>query len=126
MVTSFYAALLTLMFVALSIRTVRLRAKLKIAVGTNDNAQLLRATRVHANFAEYVPLSLLLLFMLEQQSHQPLLINGLGILLILGRVFHSYGVSQVNEDIRYRQIGMALTFMTLITTSITLLIPVLL
>ena len=56
-----YAALLALFFVALSIRTLRLRRELRIAVGDGGNPAMLRAMRVHANFAEYVPLGLILL-----------------------------------------------------------------
>jgi len=56
-----YAALLALIFVALSVRTLRMRRRLRIAVGDGGDTALLRAMRVHANFAEYVPLSLLLI-----------------------------------------------------------------
>ena len=49
----FYAALLGLLFFYLSIRTIGLRRKLKIGVGAKDNEEMLRAMRVHANFAEY-------------------------------------------------------------------------
>ena len=36
-VTSFYAALLALLFVALSVRTLRLRRRLRIAIGDAGN-----------------------------------------------------------------------------------------
>lgn len=42
-----YAALLVLLFVVLSIRTLRLRRSLKIGVGDGGNPQMLRAMRVH-------------------------------------------------------------------------------
>jgi uncharacterized membrane protein YecN with MAPEG domain len=64
-VTSTYAALLALLFIALSVRTVRLRATLKIALGDGGNERLLRANRVHGNFAEYVPITLLVSLLLE-------------------------------------------------------------
>jgi uncharacterized membrane protein YecN with MAPEG domain len=47
-----YAALLALLFIALSVRTLRLRATLRIAIGDGGNERLLRASRVHGNFAE--------------------------------------------------------------------------
>ena len=52
-VTFFYAALFGLLFVALSVRTLRLRVKLRIAIGDAANQQMLRAIQVHSNFAEY-------------------------------------------------------------------------
>jgi hypothetical protein len=48
-----YAALLGMIFVILSLRTIRLRLRRRhrVAVGDGDNAELRRAMRVHANFA---------------------------------------------------------------------------
>ena len=47
----FYAALLGMLFFVLSVRTLRLRRKLQIAIGDAGNQQLLRAMRIHSNFA---------------------------------------------------------------------------
>jgi uncharacterized protein len=44
------------------------------------------------------------------------------IALLVGRISHAYGVSQVQEKFIYRVIGMALTFMVIISTSVRLLI----
>jgi len=60
-----YAALLAMLFVALSIRTLRLRRRLRIGIGDAGNEQMLRAMRVHSNFAEYVPLTLFLIYLAE-------------------------------------------------------------
>ena len=67
-ITFFYAALLAILFVLLSIRTIRLRRSLKIAVGDAGNPKMLRAMRVHSNFSEYVPLSLLLIYFIHASS----------------------------------------------------------
>jgi len=64
-VTPLYAALLGLMFIALSIRTIRLRRRYRVAIGDGRKALLQRAMRVNANFAEYVPLALLLIYFVE-------------------------------------------------------------
>jgi hypothetical protein len=63
-----YAASFGLLFVALSVRTLRLRVKLGIAIGDAGNPLMRRAIRVHSNFAEYVPLALLLIYFTEQQG----------------------------------------------------------
>jgi len=60
-----YAALLALLFVFLSVRTIRMRRRLRIGIGDAENPVMLRAMRVHANFAEYVPMGLLLAFFVE-------------------------------------------------------------
>jgi uncharacterized membrane protein YecN with MAPEG domain len=116
-ITSFYAALLALLFVALSVRTLRLRRRLRIAIGDAGNPQMLRAMRVHSNFAEYVPLSLIALLLLEMQGAVAWLVHGLGLCLLCGRLAHAYGVSQPNETFRFRIAGMALTFATLVAAA---------
>lgn len=109
-VTPFYAALLAVMFFLLSVRTVRLRRQLRIAIGDAGNPQMLRAMRVHANFVEYTPFSLLLIFMAELQGAKFQLVHALCICLFLGRVSHAYGVSKTQENYRYRILGMTMTF----------------
>jgi hypothetical protein len=116
-ITSFYAALLALLFVALSVRTLRLRRHLRIAIGDAGNPQMLRAMRVHSNFAEYVPLSLIMLLLLEMQGPAAWLVHGLGLCLLCGRLAHAYGVSQPKETFRFRIVGMALTFATLVAAA---------
>jgi uncharacterized protein len=66
----------------------------RIALGDGENARLERAIRVHANFAEYVPLALLLAAFVELQQSSPLMIHLISLALITGRVVHAYGVSQ--------------------------------
>jgi uncharacterized membrane protein YecN with MAPEG domain len=117
-----YAALLGLFFIALSIRTLRLRRQLRIAVGDGGNPAMLRAMRVHANFAEYVPLGLILLHFVEAQGAQAMLLHGLCLCLLLGRVAHAFGVSQTAENFSFRVTGMALTFTTIFFSSAWLLL----
>ncbi|HHQ4593995.1 TPA: MAPEG family protein [Aeromonas veronii] len=84
-----YAALLALLFVLLSIRTIRTRHSRKVALGHGDDPAMLRAMRVHANFAEYVPLALLLVYFVETGNQTPWLIHLLGSALLLGRLCHA-------------------------------------
>jgi hypothetical protein len=105
-----YAAFLGIVFVLLSVRTLRLRRQLQVAVGDGGNALMLRGMRVHGNFAEYVPLGLLLIAGAEVLSAPAVLVHGLGIVLLVGRLVHAFGVSQEAEVIAYRVSGMALTF----------------
>jgi uncharacterized membrane protein YecN with MAPEG domain len=120
-VLSLYAALFALFFVVLSVRTLRLRRKLRIAIGDSGSETMLRAMPVHSNFAEYVPLSLLLILLVETQGAQPLLVHGLCLCLFVGRLCHAFGVSQLRENYGYRVVGMALTFSTLVTSAAYLL-----
>ena len=78
--------------------------------------------RVHSNFAEYVPFSLFLIFLVETRGGHPLLVHALCLLLLAGRLSHAFGVSRMNEIYGYRVCGMALTFTTLISSAAYLLI----
>jgi uncharacterized membrane protein YecN with MAPEG domain len=117
-----YAGLLGLLFVALSVRTLRLRRRMQVAVGDGGNIVMLRAMRVHANFAEYVPLCLVLLYLLQTQGAGAVYLHVLGAGLVAGRLSHAYGVSKEPEDFRFRVVGMALTLGVLISASVSLLV----
>ena len=115
-----YAALLALVFIWLSVRVIRVRGEERVAIGAGASKRLERAMRVHANFAEYAPLALLLILMAEMQGAQGALVHGLCLALLAGRALHAYGVSQEKEDFRLRVSGMGLTFATLAGASVAL------
>ena len=112
-ITAFYASLLALLFVFLSFRVIGWRRLVKVEIGHGEDNQLLRRMRVHANFAEYVPFTLLLMAMAESMTAPRPLIHLVGLLLISGRLMHAYGLSQTPHILRYRVWGMMLTFFAL-------------
>jgi uncharacterized protein len=121
-ITPLYAAILGLLFIVLSLRTIRLRRRYRVAIGDGRKELLQRAMRVNANFAEYVPLSLLLIYFVELHDGPRLHVNALGIALIGGRLLHAWGISRMPENFRYRTAGMALTFGVMLISSILILI----
>jgi uncharacterized protein len=117
LVTPIYASLLTFLFVVLSVRVIGFRRTARVALGDGGDANLMRRIRVQANFAEYVPLALLLLALAEAQRSPTWTIHLLGLLLVAGRTIHGYGVGR-NPEARYcRVLGMAFTFAVLLTAS---------
>ena len=117
MITPLYAAIAALIFVVLSFRALLLRRRLGIAIGTEGNQKMARAIGVHSNFAQYTPIALLLIYFLETRINTPILIHILCVCLIIGRLLHAYGVSQVEENFRFRVGGMILTLGCIISTS---------
>lgn len=117
-ITAIYASVLALIFVALSVRVIGARRAARVALGDGGDAQLLRRQRVHANFAEYVPLALILMLLAEQQGAAAWIVHGIGVLLLAGRLFHAVGVSQSRERIWQRVTGMSLTFGAIVTGAI--------
>ena len=120
-VTPLYAALIGLVFTMLSVRTLRLRRRLGVAIGLGEEPILLKAVRAHGNFAEYVPIALLLMIFTELRTEGTILIHVLGSLLLVGRLTHAYGISQLKENYRFRVAGMAMTFTVIIACSLRLL-----
>jgi len=83
--------------------------KLQIALGDGKDKQLRRAIRVHGNFSEYVPLTLIMIYFVEIQNQNLLLVHSLCSVFILARLAHIYGVSQVRENIAFRTFGLFIT-----------------
>ena len=113
-----FAGVFAVFFVMLSLRVIKARRRHKVAIGAGQNAVVERAMRAHANFAEYVPFSLLLLTFLELNgANRPLLI-GLGAALLVGRSVHAFGLSMENERFGYRVFGMAVTFTVILVAAL--------
>lgn len=104
-ITALYAALLALLFMALSIRVIGFRRAVRIGLGDGGDTALLRRVRVHANFAEYVPFCLVLIGLAESLRAPALFLHGLGALLVVARLSHAYGVSRQPETFLFRVAG---------------------
>lgn len=117
-ITAFYAALLGLFFVFLSFRVIGWRRLKSVELGHGEDSELLRRMRVHANFAEYVPFTLLLMAIAESMTAPRPLIHIAGLILIGGRLMHAYGLSQTPHILRLRVGGMILTFTALALSAI--------
>jgi len=116
-IVPFYTAVLGLIFIFLSARVIVMRRQTRVRLGAGGNELLERRIRVQGNFAEYVPLTVILLTFLELYGAARWLIHVLCIALILGRCLHAYCVSQINEDIRQRRAAMGLTFGALLVAA---------
>ena len=120
-IVPFYAALFGLLFIVLSVNVIRGRRVNKVPLGTGGLPDMERRVRAHGNFAEYVPLTLLLLAMAEARGAPGLVLNILCVCLLAGRSFHAWGLVQPAEDFRYRTRGMALTFAALGGAALTII-----
>src|SRR5579863_7332673 len=89
-----YIGLAALLLIVLSAQVMRLRGKHRVGIGDGGHADLQRAIRVQANFVEYVPIALLLLLCVDLAGDSKWIVHGLGIALLVGRVFHAYGLAR--------------------------------
>ena len=113
-VTALYAGLLALVYVVLSGWVIRVRMQQKVLSGDKGNPVMANAMRVHANFAEYVPLALILLLLAEMQGAPALALHALGAGLLLARVMHALGMASLPHKPPLRGGGATLTFLVLL------------
>jgi uncharacterized membrane protein YecN with MAPEG domain len=116
--TPLYAGILALIYVGLSIYVIRARLSKQIGLGTADDPEMLTRTRIHGNFAEYVPMALLLMLALELGGASVVMLHLSGILLVGGRLAHAYGLSVSSGATFYRAFGMISLYFVLITGGI--------
>jgi uncharacterized membrane protein YecN with MAPEG domain len=96
---------------------------MRIPFGDGKDKLLKRAIRVHGNFSEYVPLTLIMIYFVELKTNNLLLIHGLCSAFILARISHIYGVSQLKENMIFRVFGLFITGIVICTCAISILLP---
>ena len=112
-ITALYAALLTLLFLGLTWRVIAFRRARRVDMGSRGDPLLERYIRAHGNFAEYAPLSLILLGTLDLGGWPAWLLHLLGLTILGGRLAHawSFSVAELREPSRV--VGMALSITAL-------------
>jgi len=124
-VTSIYAALLALIFIVISFWVSAGRGKYGVNVGDGGNPNLLARMRAHANFAEYVPLILILVLLLEGRRTSIYIIHLLLLPLLIARILHPFGMvapSGSSQSKICRGLGAGVTFLVLIIAAVLLLV----
>lgn len=120
MITSIYAALSSLLIVWLSFNVVKLRQSGRVILGDGGNSELQVAIRAQGNATEYIPISLILLLLLELSKGNALMLHIGGVALLIGRSLHAYGLTTSNLKLRVS--GMVFTFGNIIYLAITNLV----
>ncbi|KFN51096.1 MAPEG family protein [Arenimonas composti] len=117
MITLFYAALCTLLVIALALRVIVARLRLRIGIGDGGNPVLQKRIRVHANAIEYLPLALLLLGGMELNGYEDAVIHVFGCTLFISRLLHAWGLSRSSAASPGRFLGTALTLLLMVAMS---------
>lgn len=87
-----------------------MRRTARISFGHGEDPELLKRMRVHANFAEYTPFALISLALAESLGTSPYVLHTIGVIFVLGRYVHAFGLSQSPQIMRLRVAGMVATF----------------
>lgn len=115
-ITLLYAGLLGLWFLVLSLRVIKGRGR--VSLGDGGDPHMLRVIRGHGNFAEYTPLLLILMALLEYQGLAEAWLHTLGLATLLGRLLHGYALSFHDNFPPGRIIGTVLTLLSLLAGSV--------
>jgi uncharacterized membrane protein YecN with MAPEG domain len=122
-VTLAAGGILGLIYVALSLNVSMARVKSKVSLGDGAGEavkvgkeaaapKLQIACRIHANFAEYVPMALLLLGGIEAAGAARWLVELLAVLLVLARIAHPAGMVLPTPNL-FRAGGALLTWVVI-------------
>lgn len=116
-VTLAYACALALIYLLLSLNVSRQRWLCRVSLGDGDLPVLRAAVRIHANFAEYVPLILLLLALNEASGVGASWLHVIGVTLLIGRLMHPFGMLLPAPN-PLRALGMLLTWAALLLAAL--------
>jgi uncharacterized membrane protein YecN with MAPEG domain len=112
------AGALGLLYIVLAVRVIRGRFKHHVSLGDGGNPEMLALIRAHGNFAEYVPLVLVMMGLLELSGANKTALMWCGLALVVGRVLQAIGVGIKKAPNAPRFIGTNITFLLLIGYSV--------
>ena len=121
-VTALYTGLFLLLMTALAANVVRQRLGGKVSLGDGGNKTLNQAIRAHGNAAEYVPLVLIGLAVLELTGASGTALHLYGGVFFLGRLLHAVGMTRPSAVNKGRQAGIVLSWLVMVGMAIQLII----
>lgn len=111
-VTTLYAAILGLLFSTLSIRVPMQRGRLGVPYGDGDDEELGTRIRAFGNLAEYAPLFLVQLALLEVASVGSVWLHTLGVTFTSARLLHATVYRAKQELTLQQKVGRGVAAMT--------------
>lgn len=115
-ITALYGALNAILNIYLANNVSSARKKAGVGMGLGDSKELLVASRIHGNNAEFVPLALVMMLLAELCGGHSALLHTYGGLLLLARVFHMVGMPRKAPNF-FRFTGVALTWVLIVAVS---------
>lgn len=112
--TSLYALPLAVLALILWFNVSRTRAATHVSIGDGGDVALHQHIRRHGNFIETVPMTLILMALAEVQGVAPLWLHAAGVLLLLGRLVHPFGLRADNAAHPLRIVGNTAGLMALL------------
>jgi uncharacterized protein len=117
LITLTYTALFGLLAAALTVNVIVNRTRLAVDIGDGGVRQMTQAIRAHGNFAEHVPLALLLIAATELLGYRAAIVYALGGALLAARLLSAWGLNRTVTVSKSRQIGAGLTIVVTVVAS---------
>ena len=112
-ITPIYASLIVVIFLILSVRVIAARRSGGVSLGDGGDTARLRRIRAQGNCAEYAPIGIVIMILMELQRSPDALVHTIGIALVGGRFLHAIALSSIAPQMIFRVAGMVLTFLAL-------------
>jgi uncharacterized protein len=104
-ITSLYAAITAVLVIGLMLNVSMHRARTGISINHGEDQRLALAIRQHGNAVENAALALLLLLLCEAQAMPALWLHILGVLFVVSRLAHVFGLHAVKPLTPLRLFG---------------------
>lgn len=112
MVTALYASLLAILMIWLSIQVIKQRRSNQVAYADGGVEGLQIARSAHGNAVDYIPITIILMALVEYNGAPVLWVHAMGIAFLIGRVLHSQGI--LTQWFKGRVLGMQLTLLVMV------------
>ncbi|HHF2917382.1 hypothetical protein D8S93_18090 [Vibrio sp. VGrn 2] len=113
MITALYASILAILIIWLAVQVIKQRRLNQVAYADGGVEALQIARSAQSNATEYIPITLILMALLEFNSAYPTWIHLTGIIFVIGRIIHARGI--LKEDFKRRVRGMQVTFLVILS-----------
>jgi hypothetical protein len=116
-ITALTAAVLALLSIKLTLDIVKLRRAEQVAIGDGGHDRLAQAIRIHGNFAEHAPITLIVLMLAEMLGTWWPIVLLTAFLLVAGRCAHARMFKDGQHNLATRSLGMKLNLAALLVGS---------
>ena len=120
-VTALYASILAVAAIVLAITVSTKRGKFGVSIIDGGHAELALWIRRHGNFAESVPFALVMMALAEARGMPHVWLHVMGVLLLVSRLAHVYGLSLERPADPFRVAGTVGTHTAMLGAAVYLL-----
>ena len=117
-ITGLYAALLAVVGLTLMVRVARMRVRTGVSILHGDDMNLALAIRQHGNFIEGVPVALILMALVEANGANSILLHANGIVLLVSRIVHPFGLTVDRFEHPLRAVGVVGTLLVILVLAV--------